>query len=103
MKELFDATSTKPPEVILNKFSESVSVSFFLFPCSKEQAVRVYLDTIQMNLVTFITLIDVEKGIKTYFYKCKAKIEPIFSFYSSHVYHVSLCLSWPAEEDPNPA
>ena len=29
----------------------SVSVSFLLFPCSKGQAVRAYLDTIQMTLL----------------------------------------------------
>ena len=43
MKELF-LTIMKPPEVKSNKFS--VSVSFFLFPCSKEHVVRAYLDTI---------------------------------------------------------
>ena len=42
-------TITKPPKVIVNKFS--VSVSFFLFPYSKGQAVRAYLDTIFMTLV----------------------------------------------------
>ena len=53
MKDLFLTTITKPPEVIVNKFSVSVSVSFFLFSCSKGQAVRAcYLDTIQMTLVS---------------------------------------------------
>ena len=49
MKELFLITITKPLESAVNKFS--VSVSFFLFPCSKEEAVRAYLDTIKMLLV----------------------------------------------------
>ena len=46
MKELFLSTIRKPPEVLLNKIFVSVSVSFFLFPCSKGQAVRAYLNTI---------------------------------------------------------
>ena len=38
---------TQPPEVIVNQFfSVSVSVPFFLFPSSKGQVVRAYLDTI---------------------------------------------------------
>ena len=46
MKVLVLATNTKPPEVIVNKFSMSVSISFFLFLCSKGQVVRAYLETI---------------------------------------------------------
>ena len=47
MKELFLTIIMKPPEVIVNIFSVSVSVSFFFFPSSKEQMVRAYLvDTI---------------------------------------------------------
>ena len=45
MKELFVTTIPKPPEVIVNKFF-CVDVSFFLFSCSKGQAVGVYVDTI---------------------------------------------------------
>ena len=51
MKELFLSKVTKPPENIVKSFSVSVSFSFFLFPCSKGQAVRVYLNIIQMTLV----------------------------------------------------
>jgi hypothetical protein len=36
----------------------SVSVSFFMFPCSKEHLIRAYLDTIQMTL----TAIGLENG-----------------------------------------
>ena len=50
MKELFLTAITKPPEVIVRIFSFPVSVPFFLFPCSKGQEVRAYLDTIQMSL-----------------------------------------------------
>ena len=51
MKELFLTAIMKPPEVILNIFSVSVPVSFFLFLCSKGQVVGAYLDTsIQMTL-----------------------------------------------------
>ena len=35
MKKLFLTTIPKPPEIIVNKFFFSVSVSFFLFLCSK--------------------------------------------------------------------
>ena len=48
---------TKPSEVIVNKKSISVSVfvvSFFLFPCSKRQAVRAHLNIIQMTLLVCI-------------------------------------------------
>ena len=46
-KELFLTAITKPPEVIVNV---SVSVSFFVFPCSKGHFVRAYLDTIKITL-----------------------------------------------------
>ena len=40
-------TIKKPPEVIIKiGFSVSVSVSFFLFSCSKGQVVRALLDPI---------------------------------------------------------
>ena len=48
MKELFVNIITKPHDVIQKCF---LSISFFLFPCSKGQPVSVYLDTIQMALV----------------------------------------------------
>jgi hypothetical protein len=43
---------------LINKicFSVSVFVSFFLFPCSKGQVVRAYLDTILMTLAQSIYL-----------------------------------------------
>ena len=45
-------TITKPPEVVVDEFCfVSVSVSFFLLPCSKGQVLRAYLDTILMTLV----------------------------------------------------
>ena len=43
MKNLFLTAITKPPEI---HFSVSVSVSFFVFPCSKGHLIRAYLDTI---------------------------------------------------------
>ena len=62
MKELSPTTIMKPSEVIINIFSVSVSVSFFLFPCSKGQVVRTYLDTILMTLYhrkTFFRVISI--------------------------------------------
>ena len=49
MKELFLTKITKPPEVIVNKFLFLCVCSFFLFPCSKGQAVRAYLDMYCIN------------------------------------------------------
>ena len=49
MNELFLTTITKPLEVIVNKFSVSVYVSFFLFPCSKvENIIKNSLDLIPL-------------------------------------------------------
>ena len=59
MKELFLTIIMKPPEVIVNIFSVSVSVSFFFFPCSKGQVVRAYLDTI-MRIVFCYELVKFE-------------------------------------------
>ena len=46
MKKLFFTTIMKPPEIIVNKFF--CLCFFFLFACSKVQAVKAdtYLDTI---------------------------------------------------------
>ena len=49
----------------LNKqisFSVSVSVSFFLFSCSKGQVVRAYLYTIKMTLVKLSAWISITEG-----------------------------------------
>ena len=51
MKELFLTAITQPPEVLVYTFVCFVSVSFFMFPCSKGHSVRAYLDTIWMTLV----------------------------------------------------
>ena len=49
MNELFLTTITKPLEVIVNKFSVSFYVSFFLFPCSKvENIIKNSLDLIPL-------------------------------------------------------
>ena len=37
---------TQPPEIYKIQLSVSVSVSFFMCPCSNRHSVRAYLDTI---------------------------------------------------------
>ena len=69
MKELFLTTITQPPEVLLNTFfSVFVSVSFFIFTCSKGHSVRAYLDTIQMTLDC--SRIVIGKTMGTSFMEC---------------------------------
>ena len=41
----------RPPKVIVNKFSVSVSVSFFSLLCIKGQVIRVFLDATHMTLL----------------------------------------------------
>ena len=44
----------KIPEILQIHLSVFMSVSFFMFPCSKGHSVRAYLDTISMTLVLTI-------------------------------------------------
>ena len=54
---------TQPPEVLYIHLSVSVSVSFFMFPCSKGHLARAYLDSrgvyrcliFEMSIWEFIT------------------------------------------------
>ena len=55
MKELFLITITKPPEVLLINVPISVSVSFSVFPSSKGQVVKAYLDTIFNDLTVVLS------------------------------------------------
>ena len=58
MKDLFLTTMRRPPKVIVNIFSVSLSVSFFLLPCSKGQA---YLYIYYLNDLTQIRLFVFKK------------------------------------------
>ena len=51
MQELFLTAITQAPQILVSTLVYLLSVSFFVFSCSKGHSVKVYLDTIQMALV----------------------------------------------------
>ena len=61
IKRLFVIEIMQPADVLVNTFSVSVSLPFFMFPCSKGQSVRAYLDTIWMTLDCNIGICDSKK------------------------------------------